>query len=849
MSNDVLTPQLLALYNEIEHLQQCNARLAAENAALRAQTPTDTDQAEQPAPHRLAQTIIQAIIEAFAANTAVIDADGAIIAVNRAWCAFAEENQPIQGNVNEGANYLAVVDKAVGEASEGAAEVAKGIRVVLAGEQERFELEYPCHMPWEKRWFIAHIARFTVGDEVYAVVAHEDITARRQIEEAINELMDRLNLIMERMPIGCALTDADLRFIYWNPAAEQIFGYTAKEMLGQTPYATIWAHLSHLHSESIRQRLSEGTIPPHGAGSVQVKDGRTIICEWQNTVLRDSHGTFVGFLGMVQDVTERVQSEQMRQELLDRLNLIMERMPIGCMTLDTDFRVTYWNPAAEAIFGYSNAEMLGQQPMHTLIAETQWSKLDVLMQYLMHYPKNECGVNENVTKDGRIITCNWLHTPLYDAGGALIGFLAMAQDITERKESERRLQHAFDELEQRVAERTRELSAANAELSRVMRVKDEFLANMSHELRTPLNAILGFSEMLYEGVYGELNSEQAQKIRTVEESGRHLLQLINDILDLAKIGSGHARLIIETVHVPEVCESSLRLIKQMAHKKNLAVLPNLNPAITTMQADGRRLKQIIINLLSNAVKFTPEGGQVGLDVSSESGSGLIQFSVWDTGIGIAPEHLQNLFLPFVQVDSSLARSHEGAGLGLNLVAQLAEMHGGSVSVESAVGQGSRFTVALPWESGLPEHVRAEAVASAEESVTSASDSRHAPTRGEAPLILMAEDNVDSLEMLLEYLELRGFRVVVAHNGEEAIQLAGERQPAIILMDIQMPRVDGLEAIRRIRADAELASIPIIALTALAMPGDRERCLEAGANDYLCKPVNLKLLMGMIDNLL
>jgi len=523
---------------------------------------------------------------------------------------------------------------------------------------------------------------------------------------------------------------------------------------------------------------------------------------------------------------------------------------------------------------------------------------------------------------------------------------------------------------------------------------------MSHELRTPLNAILGLSEALQEEVYGPLNERQRRSLRTIEGSGQHLLSLINDILDVSKVESGKLELQITSVSVESVSQASLGLIKQAAHEKRLKVSSTLDSAVTTIQADERRLKQILVNLLSNAVKFTPEGGEIGLEVVGDAEGEVVHFAVWDRGVGISPEDMERLFEPFVQLDSSLSRQHAGTGLGLALVSRLTEMHGGGISVESQVGQGSRFTVSLPWQEPvlgeaegpvlppralvavspcraesrgeaegpglgapgaptfrqallvedspsaaeqiarymgelgietvihpqgegavdkarqvqpdviildilLPDlpgwdvlaHLEAEpatqdipvlvvsivdersrglALGAAEylvkpisrqglqrtlghilrqeleesKALVIAPDQAGAldrtPLQAEQPLILLAEDNEDNINTIADYLLTRGCRVVVARNGGEAIERAREERPDVILMDVQMPGMDGLEATRRIRADAELAEVPIIALTALAMPDDRERCLKAGADEYLSKPVSLKQLIGLIE---
>jgi CheY-like chemotaxis protein len=504
------------------------------------------------------------------------------------------------------------------------------------------------------------------------------------------------------------------------------------------------------------------------------------------------------------------------------------------------------------------------------------------------------------------------------------------------------------------------------------RAKTNFIATISHELRTPLNAILGLSEALQEEVYGPLNDRQRRSLHSIEESGRHLLELINDILDLAKIGAGKLELDLEPVSIETICQASLRLIKQIAHKKGLSVAMTIDPAVTLLNVDARRLKQMLVNLLSNAVKFTPEGGSIGLEVVGDVARQAVDLTVWDTGIGIMHDQMTRLFQPFVQLDSRLARQYEGTGLGLALVYRMVELHGGSVAVTSEVDHGSRFTVALPWH---PAHVGAQVSAPrletagmggatirraliVEDSPTTAdqigrylyelgiaSDSvrdgvdvvalaieqrpdlinldlllpdisggdvlarlknepraqalpvviisvidersrglalgaaeylvkpvvradiqrvlpvlapggsmfPQAPSapsiaaRATSPVVLLAEDNEANIVMISDYLGTHGYQVVVARSGTEAITRAREARPAIVLMDIQMPGMDGLEATRRIRTIEDLARVPIIALTALAMPGDRERCLAAGANDYLSKPVNLRGLATLIEN--
>lgn len=421
-------------------------------------------------------------------------------------------------------------------------------------------------------------------------------------------------------------------------------------------------------------------------------------------------------------------------------------------------------------------------------------------------------------------------------------FQQAQQEIKERIQAQAALENERASLAQRVEQRTAELSMANAELARASRLKDEFLASMSHELRTPLNAVLGMSEALQEQVYGPLNQEQLECIREIEESGRHLLELINDILDLSKIEAGKVELLISTVSVQAVCEASLRLVKQTAHKKQLKIFSRLDEQIT-LKADERRLKQMLVNLLSNAVKFTPMGGQVGLEVNRDPSEEAIHFTIWDTGIGIAQEDMQRLFKPFIQLDSRLSRQYPGTGLGLVLVYRLTRLHGGSISVQSEPGHGSRFTISLPWHKTSEDSEEEETpYKPAPPSLTQL----NLITSKTAPRLLLAEDNEANINTLSRYLSAKGYHLIIARDGQEAIDRAREIHPEVILMDVQMPGLDGLEAIRRLRRDPAFAKTVIVALTALAMPGDRERCLREGANEYLSKPVGLKTLVQTLE---
>ena len=402
----------------------------------------------------------------------------------------------------------------------------------------------------------------------------------------------------------------------------------------------------------------------------------------------------------------------------------------------------------------------------------------------------------------------------------------LVMDISDRKQAELQLKRT------------------NEELIRATRLKDEFLATMSHELRTPLNAILGMTEGLTEQVFGTVNDRQIKALATIERSGFHLLELINDILDVAKIESGHLELECTPISVASICQSSLAFIKQQAYNKRITIETSMPPDLPDLMVDERRIRQVLINILSNAVKFTPAGGKINLSVE-QSRSGFLKISITDTGIGISPENINKLFQPFIQIDSALNRQYEGTGLGLALVKRLIELHGGTVHLTSTVGQGSCVAIYLPCIESA--HASMPTLLSATELHTSYQLSPLCTTT--VPLILLAEDNSANISTICSYLEAKGFQMVVANNGAEAINLAQSAHPDLILMDIQMPGMNGIEAMEEIRRLPQFAKLPMIAVTALAMNSDRERCLAAGANDYLSKPLNLKNLTQTIQTML
>lgn len=368
--------------------------------------------------------------------------------------------------------------------------------------------------------------------------------------------------------------------------------------------------------------------------------------------------------------------------------------------------------------------------------------------------------------------------------------------------------------------------------------RSAFIVGMSHELKTPLNAILGMTEALLDEVCGPLTEKQEKSLKTIETSGRHLLELVNEMLDTARISLRKLEVQRESTEMKTLCEAVVKDIEIKAAAKEVTVIYKCETESAVLHMDGRRMKQALQHLMTNALKFTEPGGCMGLTMEKMTTENLLKITVWDQGIGITAEDQTLILEPFTQVESGLSRRYEGVGLGLSLAKGIIELHDGSLHIESRPGQGSRFRVLLP--------MNQRALFPREKERGGQGAKFPASSGTSQAIILLAEDQETNIETFCQYLEQQQWQLVVARNGEEAVAKAATHHPDLILMDMHMPVMDGFEATHQIKSQPALNHIPIIALTALAMSSDRERCLAAGADTYLSKPVRLKELKQMIQ---
>jgi PAS domain S-box-containing protein len=542
----------------------------------------------------------------------------------------------------------------------------------------------------------------------------------------------------------------------------------------------------------------------------------------------DAMGKPLRIDGVCMDVTDRVMAENARFLLA----AIVANSDDAIISKTLDGVVTSWNAGATRLFGYTAEEMIGS-PIFKLIPPDLLMEEEEILSKLRRGERIDHYETRRRTRDGTLVDVSLTVSPVLDVTGSIVGASKIARDISAL----RRAQADRDQL--LMAERR-----ARAEAERLGHMKDEFLATLSHELRTPLTTIIGWTNLLRRRATVS-QEEMKAAVETIYRNARAQAQIIDDLLDMSRIISGKIRLQSESVDLRDLVNAALDSIQPSAASKQIEVIPLLDPATGVIAGDPARLQQVLWNLLTNAIKFTPTGGRIHVRLRwLEDGA---EISVTDTGIGIAPEFLPHVFERFRQADGSTTREHGGLGLGLSIVRNLVELHGGSVAVSSpGTNRGSTFTVRLP----VLGTRAAEVPAGTRAAIPEPSPEQFLPNLG-GHTVLVIDDEPDGRALLARLLREAGAEVIAAEGAEQALQLLAQRPVDAILSDIGMPGMDGYAFMRRLRAmdDSRLRGIPAIAVTAYARADDRERSLAAGFQQHMAKPYSFTDLTLSISALL
>jgi PAS domain S-box-containing protein len=642
-----------------------------------------------------------------------------------------------------------------------------------------------------------------------------------------------LEALIKASPLAIIAVDAQDRIILWNESAERMFGWLEKEVLGQpTPILP-----SGMDRASLGIDISTG--PVRGIESVRIrKDGvRVPVRVWSAPIT-----TVGGRLSMLSDLTEAQEAERLRADLVEkeraarelavagqRFSLLLEAAPDAILEVDAEGRIVLANTEAQRLFQWSKEELVGA-PVETLLPERfrggHFAHRD---HYGAHPVRRPMGAGLDlyaVRKDGTEFAVDINLSPLLE-GTERGHVMCVVRDVSQRRTSEEKIRVLNQSLERRsseLASANQELSLRNQEVERANRLKSEFLASMSHELRTPLNTILGFSELLSEESAGALNEKQKRFLSHIQRDAGHLLQLINDVLDLSKIEAGRLELRLETFPMAVAIAEVLTSIRPLSAVKGISLDSDVDTQLT-LQADRLRFKEILFNLLSNAIKFTPSGGRVWIESSIVEGSVCIL--VGDTGIGIAAEDQQPIFESFHQASATTKGVREGTGLGLAITKRLVEHHGGRIWVESEPGKGSRFFFTLPL-SELEE----EAVAQGAGMLS--------------PLLLVASHLTSWRDEILQQLHQEGFRVETASSGADAFHKVKDLQPDLVLLDMELLGRSGWETLHELKSAPDTRAIPVIIVS---LADERKMGAALGAAESLIKPISGAVLIQAVHRVL
>ena len=657
-----------------------------------------------------------------------------------------------------------------------------------------------------------------------------DITERKRAEEA------QVRTILEASPDVMLLITQCGKVHFANQPALVLFGYPQEELIGMAVDALVpdKDRPQHAqHRENFVRQPHSYRMATYRQIAARRKNGSEVAIEVSLSALRMAGADYV--IVTARDITLRKQSEDALRQSEERLHEIIEIMPVAIFIKDHASCFLLMNHACEVQIGIPFAELEGNNGSH-YFSEEQLSRYIINDQQTFAGRKMieyEETIWNFTLEENRFVRT--FKKPVYDQDGQASYIICVSVDITESRRAERALIDLNEHLEERVAMRTRELDQAKQIAEEASATKGRFLANMSHEIRTPMNGVIG---MAYLALKTDLTAKQRDYLEKIHSAGEHLLGIIDDILDFSKIEAG--KLEIETVDftLDTVIKNLNNLVTGRAEAKGLALVYEIDADVPRdLRGDPLRLGQILINFTNNAIKFSSQGSVHirARRVATDDLRCTLCFEVADNGIGISAQAKAKLFQSFQQADASTTRQYGGTGLGLVICKQLVELMNGEIGVESEPGHGSTFwfTVQLDLATRALPQVNPGRAAVCTQQLTG--------TR-----ILLAEDNAFNQQIAIELLEDAGAIVCLANNGKEALDLLRQASFDCVLMDVQMPVLDGMEATRQIRLDSQLAALPVIAMTANASNEDRQRCVDGGMDDFVSKPIQPQLLYDTIS---